>query len=327
MPLLSIQNLSLAFVADGPAQPAVEGLSLEVNDGETVCLVGESGSGKTVTAASVARLLPTPPARYTSGAILLQGRDVLTMNKRELRAIRGGVVSYIFQEPGAALNPVIRVGEQIKEALRLHQPHVATDAEVHRLLSLVGISAPELRARAYAHQLSGGMQQRVMIAMAVGTRPKLLIADEPTTALDVTIQAQVMELLRELKNRLGMAILLITHNLGLVKDLADRVAVIYAGQIIEEASAPEFFARPLHPYSRALLESVPRLGAPRERLLAIPGNVPAPGAWPPGCRFHPRCPQRQPDCHLAVPPLIDPPSESPRRVRCPYWPLTPPPAE
>jgi oligopeptide/dipeptide ABC transporter ATP-binding protein len=321
MPLLEIRNLSLSFVAERKSAPALDDISLIVNEGETVALVGESGSGKTVTAASVARLLPSPPARYEDGAILLQGRNVLQMDKRELRSIRGGVAGYIFQEPGASLNPVIRVGDQILEALRLHQPQLAVDTEVVRLLSDVGISDPELRARAYPHQMSGGMQQRVAIAMAIAARPKLLIADEPTTALDVTIQAQILELLRELKRQLGMAILLITHNLGIVKDLADRVAVMYAGQIVEEAPATELLGRPLHPYSRALLKAVPQLGADQDRLLAIPGNVPQPGAWPSGCRFHPRCPQRQADCHENIPPLIK--AGDGRRVRCPYWNLTP----
>jgi oligopeptide/dipeptide ABC transporter ATP-binding protein len=244
------------------------------------------------------------------------------MPKKELRKIRGGVVNYIFQEPGAALNPVFRVGQQIMEALRLHQPQHATSAEVVRLLKLVGISAPEIRVNSYPHQMSGGMQQRVMIAMAIASRPKLLIADEPTTALDVTIQAQILELLRDLQRQLGMAILLITHNLGLVRELGGRVLVMYAGQVVEEAPVDDLLAGPAHPYSRALLKSVPQLGAGNERLLAIPGAVPQPGAWPPGCRFHPRCPQRQPDCDNAVPPLL--PVSAPRRARCPYWELTPP---
>ena len=322
MPLLEIRNLTLDFVSGGSSARTLDGVSLTVNEGETVCLVGESGSGKTVTALSVARLLPSPPAQYKNGEILVQGRDVLRMTKKDLRAVRGGVVNYVFQEPGAALNPVFRVGQQITEALRLHQPRHATQGEVVRLLKLVGIPAPEIRAHSYPHQMSGGMQQRVMIAMAIASRPKLLIADEPTTALDVTIQAQILELLRELKNQLGMAILLITHNLGVVRELGDRVMVIYAGQVVEEASVEQLLTRPLHPYSRALLKSVPQIGAGHERLLAIPGTVPQPGAWPAGCRFHPRCPQRQPDCDQAVPPLIS--AAQFRTVRCPYWELTPP---
>jgi len=322
MPLLEIRNLTLDFVSGGSSARTLDGVSLTVNEGETVCLVGESGSGKTVTAMSVARLLPSPPAQYKDGEILVQGQDVLRMTKKDLRAVRGGVVNYVFQEPGAALNPVFRVGQQIMEALRLHQPQHATAEEVVRLLKLVGIPAPEIRANSYPHQMSGGMQQRVMIAMAIASRPKLLIADEPTTALDVTIQAQILELLRELKKQLGMAILLITHNLGVVRELGDRVMVMYAGQVVEEASVEQLLTRPLHPYSRALLKSVPQIGAGHERLLAIPGTVPQPGAWPAGCRFHPRCPQRQADCDQAVPPLIS--AAQVRTVRCPYWELTPP---
>jgi oligopeptide/dipeptide ABC transporter ATP-binding protein len=322
MPLLEIRDLTLDFESGGNSARTLDGVSFTVNEGETVCLVGESGSGKTVTAMSVARLLPSPPAQYRAGEILVQERDVLRMPKKELRSIRGGVVNYVFQEPGASLNPVFRVGHQIMEALRLHQPEHATTAEVIRLLQRVGISAPEVRANSYPHQMSGGMQQRVMIAMAIASRPRLLIADEPTTALDVTIQAQILELLRDLKQQLGMAILLITHNLGVVRELGDRALVMYAGQVVEEAPVAQLLARPAHPYSRALLKSVPQIGAGHERLLAIPGTVPQPGAWPSGCRFHPRCPQRQPDCEQAVPPLI--PVASGRRARCPYWELTPP---
>jgi oligopeptide/dipeptide ABC transporter ATP-binding protein len=322
MPLLEIRNLTLDFESEGFSARTLDGVSFTVEEGETVCLVGESGSGKTVTAMSVARLLPSPPAQYRGGEILVQGRDVLRMTKKELRSIRGGVVNYVFQEPGAALNPVFRVGQQIMEALRLHQPQHATREEVVRLLKLVGISAPEVRANSYPHQMSGGMQQRVMIAMAIAARPKLLIADEPTTALDVTIQAQILELLRDLREQLGMAILLITHNLGIVRELGNRVLVMYAGQVVEEAPVEKLLAAPAHPYSRALLKSVPQIGAENERLLAIPGTVPQPGAWPTGCRFHPRCPQRQPDCHEVVPPLI--PFALGRTARCPYWPLTPP---
>src|SRR5690349_1473144 len=253
MSLLEIKNLKLDFVAGDTGLRAVDDVSLTIDPGETVCLVGESGCGKSVTALSIARLLPTPPARYVGGEILLEGRDVLQMSARDLRGIRGGVVSYVFQEPGASLNPVFRVGTQIKESLKYHRPDVATDAEVIRLLKLVGIPAPESRLRNYPHELSGGMQQRVMIAMALASHPKLLVADEPTTALDVTIQAQIIELLSDLKRRLGMSILLITHNLGIVGDMADRVAVMYAGQVVEMSSAKELLRRPLHPYTRALM--------------------------------------------------------------------------
>src|SRR2546426_1147224 len=233
MALLEIRNLQLEFGRGVDALRALDGVSLTLEAGETLCLVGESGSGKSVTALSVARLVPVPPARYAGGEVLLEGRDVLKMSAKELRAIRGGVVSYVFQEPGASLNPVMRVGSQIQESLQLHRPEVATGEEVVRLLKLVGIPAPESRAGSYPHELSGGMQQRVMIAMAIASHPRLLVADEPTTALDVTIQAQIIELLGDLKREFGMAILLITHNLGIVGDLADRVAVMYAGQIVE----------------------------------------------------------------------------------------------
>jgi oligopeptide/dipeptide ABC transporter ATP-binding protein len=282
-----------------------------------VCLVGESGCGKSVTAQSIARLVPTPPAAYVGGRILLNERDVLQMSNGELQRIRGRVVSYIFQEPGSSLNPVFRVGNQIKESLKLHKPERATDGEVIRLLKLVGIPAPEKRLRNYPFEMSGGMQQRVMIAMALASEPQLLVADEPTTALDVTIQAQILDLLRDLKQRLGMAILLITHNLGIVGDLADRVAVMYAGQIVELAPARGLLSRPFHPYTRALMNSVPKLRGKAERLSAIPGNVPRIGNFPPGCRFAPRCPVARPECVAGLPALAE---VAPGRwVRCPYW--------
>jgi len=317
MGLLEIKNLKLDFIAGERNLRAVDDVSISIDAGETVCLVGESGCGKSVTALSVARLVPTPPARYAGGEILLNGGDVLKMSKRELQDIRGGVVSYVFQDPGASLNPVFRVGTQIKESLKLHRPEKATDEEVIRLLKLVGIPAPESRIKDYPHQMSGGMQQRVMIAMALASEPKLLIADEPTTALDVTIQAQILELLLDLKKRLGMSILLITHNLGIVGDMADRVAVMYAGQIVELAPALELLRRPLHPYTRALMNSVPKLSGNLARLQAIGGNVPSLGNFPPGCRFAPRCPIAKPECSKAVPELLD--VEAKRWVRCPYW--------
>ena len=317
MALLEIKNLQLDFVTDEGSARAVDGVSLLLEPGETLCLVGESGCGKSVTAQSIARLVPTPPARYVTGEILLNGRDVLKISPRELQDIRGGVVSYVFQEPSVALNPVFRVGAQIKESLKLHKPERANDAEVIRLLKLVGIPAPESRIKSYPFEMSGGMQQRVMIAMALASEPKLLVADEPTTALDVTIQAQILDLLRDLKQRLGMAILLITHNLGIVGDMADRVAVMYAGQIVELAPADELLRRPLHPYTRALMASVPKLSGGAERLTAIPGNVPRIGDFPPGCRFAPRCPIAKPECSAAIPGLVE--IEPQRWVRCPFW--------
>ena len=317
MPLLEIKNLKLDFGKNADALRAVDGVSLTIGAGETVCLVGESGCGKTVTALSIARLVPTPPANYVGGEILLNGQDVLKMPNGELRAIRGGVVSYVFQEPGASLNPVFRIGNQIKESLKLHRPEKATKEEVIRLLKLVGIPAPESRIKNYPFEMSGGMQQRVMIAMALASEPKLLVADEPTTALDVTIQAQILELLHDLKQRLGMAILLITHNLGIVGDMADRVAVMYAGQIVELSPAKELLRRPLHPYTKALMASVPKLRGDADRLSAIPGNVPRIGNFPPGCRFAPRCPMAKPECSEKIPELLE--VEPKRWVRCPFW--------
>ncbi len=316
-PLLEIQDLKLEFGTGSEALRALDGVSLVLEEGQTLCLVGESGCGKSVTALSIAQLLPTPPARYVGGRILVNGHNVLEMDKGSLRRIRGGTVGYIFQEPGASLNPVYRVGEQLIEPLRLHRPAAANEKEMVELLKLVGIPEPELRLRDYPHQLSGGMQQRVMIAMALAAQPKLLIADEPTTALDVTIQAQILELLRDLKHRLGMSILLITHNLGIVGDIADRVAVMYAGQVVEEAPADQLLRRPMHPYTRALMRSVPELGREMGRLEAIAGTVPAVGAFPAGCRFHPRCPVVQPDCSQKAPALIE--AEPACHVRCPHW--------
>jgi peptide/nickel transport system ATP-binding protein/oligopeptide transport system ATP-binding protein len=316
-PLLEIKDLKMDFGKGADAARAVDGLSLTMAAGETVCLVGESGCGKTVTALSIARLVPAPPANYVGGEILLNSRNTLKMSARELQQIRGGVVSYIFQDAGASLNPVFRVGNQIKESLKLHRPEKANDAEVIRLLKLVGIPAPESRIKNYPFEMSGGMQQRVMIAMALASEPKLLVADEPTTALDVTIQAQILELLHDLKQRLGMAILLITHNLGIVGDMADRVAVMYAGQIVELSPACELLRRPLHPYTRALMNSVPKLRGDADRLSAIPGNVPRIGNFPPGCRFAPRCPIARPECSNKNPELLE--VEPGRFVRCPFW--------
>jgi oligopeptide/dipeptide ABC transporter ATP-binding protein len=317
VPLLDIRNLALDFGQGKIAQRAVDGVSFSIAHGETLCLVGESGSGKSVTALSIARLVPSPPARYVSGEILLNGQDVLRMTPRQLRRLRGGTVSYIFQEPGASLNPVFRVGGQIKEALRLHRPDAATDEEVVGWLKRVGLPAPEWRRHDYPHELSGGMQQRVMIAVALASQPKLLVADEPTTALDVTIQAQIIDLLRDLKTHFGMSLLLITHNLGIVGDIADRVAVMYAGQIVELAPAGPLLHRPLHPYTQALIASVPKLRQGRERLKTIPGAVPSLSARPTGCRFHPRCPSARVDCALQPPELVE--VEKGRWVRCPYW--------
>jgi oligopeptide/dipeptide ABC transporter ATP-binding protein len=317
MPLLEIEDLRIEFGSGTDAVRAVDGVSLRLDAGQVLGLVGESGSGKSVTALSIARLLPSPPVQYVGGAIRLGGRDVLRMSDRELRRVRGGWVSYVFQEPGTSLNPVYRVGAQIAEVLRYHRPESATVAEVIRLLERVGIPAPETRRLAYPHELSGGMQQRVMIAMALAAQPQLLVADEPTTALDVTIQAQIVELLGDLRRQLGMAILLITHNLGVVADLAETVAVLYAGQIVEQGPTGDLLRRPLHPYTQALVRSVPALGSETQRLVAIPGQVPAPDRMPAGCRFHPRCPRAQPLCATEAPALE--PVAADRLVRCLLW--------
>ena len=326
MPLLEIKNLQIAFGSGDELLRAVDGVSFVLNEGETVCLVGESGCGKSVTALSIARLVPTPPAKYVGGEILLNGRDVLKMDKNELRSIRGGVVSYVFQEPSASLNPVFRIGNQIKESLKLHRP-IGTpasgtartnetntpyqrpalqnyDAEVIRLLKLVGIPAPESRIRNYPFEMSGGMQQRVMIAMALASEPKLLVADEPTTALDVTIQAQILELMQRLCTELNMALILITHDLGVVAGVADRINIMYAGHIVEIAPVDRAFAHPRHPYTLGLLASVPRLDKVRgARLLPIRGTPPDLIDLPQGCPFLPRCPYSVGRCAQENPPL------------------------
>jgi len=314
--LLDIKNLTIEFGSSNPPARAIEDVCLTVQHGETVCLVGESGSGKSVTALSIARLLSSPPARYVQGEIWLDGHEILGSPEIVLRRLRGRIVSYVFQEPSASLNPVRTIGSQILEALKLHQPSLATREEVVRLLTIVGIPSPETRAGDYPHQMSGGMQQRAAIAMAIASRPKLLVADEPTTALDVTVQAQIIDLMRELQARLGMAILLITHNLGIVREIANRVAVIYAGQIVESAPCSELLRRPRHPYTAALIKAVPDLGRRANRLHAIPCQVPSPFNRPKGCRFHPRCEFARPECEQNPPMLI--PAGLGHWTRCPW---------
>lgn len=317
MPLLEIHDLTLEFGAGSQAIRVLSQVSLRLDQGEMLCLVGESGSGKSLTALSIARLTPSPPARYVTGRIMLDGRDVLSMPPAELGSVRGSKVSYVFQEPAASLNPVMGIGRQILEALRLHRPTEATEAEVTALLKRVGIASPEERLHSFPHQLSGGMQQRVMIAMALASRPQLLVADEPTTALDVTIQAQILQLLDDLKKQMRMGILLITHNLGIVSQIADRIAVMYAGQIVETGPTHSVIRQPRHPYTRALLASMPRLGEQRPQLEAIPGQVPSPSAMPAGCRFHPRCPMAKAQCASSEPALFS--IQNDHQVRCPFW--------
>jgi peptide/nickel transport system ATP-binding protein/oligopeptide transport system ATP-binding protein len=305
-PLLRIENLQTHFFTDDGVVRAVDGVSYELHPGETLAVVGESGSGKSVTALSILQLVPSPPGRIVGGRILFKGRDLVGLPGPELRRIRGKEISMIFQEPMTSLNPVYTCGEQIIEALVLHERMDRRRARLRaiEMLKLVGIPLPEQRVDEYPHQMSGGMRQRVMIAMALACRPSILIADEPSTALDVTIQAQILELLNRLQDELGMAVLLITHDLGVVAETADRVAVMYAGQVVEYCDVNTAFRRTLHPYTAGLLASLPKLGARRERLRVIPGNVPNPARFPRACRFHPRCPVVQPRCREHDPPVL-----------------------
>jgi oligopeptide/dipeptide ABC transporter ATP-binding protein len=304
-PLLRLEDLRTEFRTDAGAVAAVDGVSLELAAGETLALVGESGSGKTATALSILRLLPEPAGRVAGGHAWFRGRDLLALDAREMRRVRGREIAMVFQEPMTSLNPVLTCGEQVAETLRLHERlgRAAARERTVELLREVGIPAPAQRAREYPHQLSGGMRQRVLIAAALACRPALLIADEPTTALDVTIQAQILELLRRLQADLGMALLLITHDLGVVAGFADRVCVLYGGQVVESCPAAAVFGGSRHPYTAGLLASLPRLGDRRGRLRAIPGQVPDPADFPPGCRFHPRCPVAEARCATAPPPL------------------------
>jgi len=322
-PLLRVRDLKTYFVTEhgGGIARAVDGVSFDVHAGETLGVVGESGCGKTVTSLSLLRLVPEPPGHILPGSFIeFEGRNLLALTPRELRAVRGNDIAMIFQEPMTSLNPVFTAGDQIAEAAIVHHglSRRAARARAIEMLSLVGIPDPETRVDHYPHQLSGGMRQRVMIAMALVCRPKVLIADEPTTALDVTIQAQILELLDRLQAELGMAVILITHDLGIVAGTVDRVLVMYAGQVVETAPTPALFARPLHPYTEGLLASVPRLDTPRRRLHAIPGQVPAATGWPTGCRFHPRCPYAWDRCAAEEPPLLDAGTGEPAShgVRC-----------
>ncbi|MCX7364980.1 MAG: ABC transporter ATP-binding protein [Alphaproteobacteria bacterium] len=305
-PLLEVKNLRTEFRSGGSVFAAVDGVSFTLEPGETLGIVGESGCGKSVTSLSIMRLVPNPPGRIVAGEVRLQGRNLLDLPESEMRAVRGDAISMIFQEPMTSLNPVHTVGEQIVEGVLLHRPMGKAEARARALemLRLVKIPSPETRLDEYPHQLSGGMRQRVMIAMALACDPKILIADEPTTALDVTIQAQILDLLRDLRERTGAALMLITHDLGVVAETADRVIVMYAGRIVEEATVASLFADPQHPYTLGLLGSIPRLGSDGdEALTAIEGVVPNPFALPAGCRFSPRCPLARDRCHTEQPTL------------------------
>jgi oligopeptide/dipeptide ABC transporter ATP-binding protein len=318
MALLEVQNLSTAFHTDAGHVRAVDGVSFSLERGSTLGLVGESGCGKSVTALSIMRLIQSPPGSYEGGAVQFDGRSLLTIPEREMRAVRGGSIAMIFQEPMTSLNPVYSVGAQVIEAIRLHRDVSRDDARESAigLLKRVGIPAPESNIDAFPHQLSGGMRQRVMIAMALSCEPKLLIADEPTTALDVTIQAQILDLIARLQRESGMAVLLITHDLSVVAEHTQEVAVMYAGQIVEHATTSNLFAAPEHPYTRGLLGSLPRARAlgRRSRLPVISGMVPDLANLGPGCRFAERCPAREPRCDASAPPIL--PLREGHWVRC-----------
>ena len=290
--LLSIKNLHVEFFTEDGLVRAVNDVSYDVHQGKTLAVVGESGCGKSVTALSILQLIPDPPGKITSGEIYFRDQNLLDFSDKQMRKIRGNEIAMIFQEPMTSLNPVYTIGDQIVEAVELHQNKKGRAAWDHatEMLRLVGIADPAQRVKEYPHQLSGGMRQRVMIAMALSCNPALLIADEPTTALDVTIQAQILDLLKELQQRNNMSVILITHDLAVVAENADDVAVMYASKIVEKACVESIFDNPLHPYTMGLLRSLPKLGAEVERLAVIPGVVPDPLHFPNGCKFHPRCP-------------------------------------
>ncbi|HEX6769284.1 MAG TPA: ABC transporter ATP-binding protein [Candidatus Binatia bacterium] len=305
--LLQVKNLRTSFFTPEGEVRAIDGISFEIAEGRTLGLVGESGCGKSVTSLSIMRLIPSPPGKIVGGEIIYRGKDLLKLGNEEMRKIRGNEISMIFQEPMTSLNPVFTVGNQIGEAIKLHQglDKQATRAKTIEMLRLVKIADPESRVDAYPHQLSGGMRQRVMIAMALSCNPSLLIADEPTTALDVTIQAQILDLMKELQQKIGMALLLITHDLGVVAEQADDVAIMYAGKMVERSNTKEIFTKPFHPYTVGLLNSLPSTGsAKKHRLDAIPGVVPNPLHLPSGCRFRDRCPKAADLCAQQEPELV-----------------------
>ena len=302
-PILEVENLSVSFVTDGGRASVVEEVSFAIQPGETVGLVGESGCGKSVTAMSIMRLIPSPPSRVESGRILFQGDDLLALDNGKMRAVRGDRISMIFQEPMTSLNPTFSIGYQIAEVFRIHRAMGKAEAwrESADILGMVGIGAAERRLHQYPHELSGGLRQRAMIAMALACRPDLLIADEPTTALDVTVQAQILDLLRRLRGEIGMSVLLISHDLGVIAEVCERVLVMYAGRIVEAGTRIDILANARHPYTQGLLRSVPSLGRRGERLDEIAGVVPQPRDWPAGCRFSTRCTKVLDLCRREVP--------------------------
>ncbi|MFC7785258.1 MULTISPECIES: ABC transporter ATP-binding protein [unclassified Rossellomorea] len=314
--VLEVKNLKTHFTSKKGVTKAVDGIDFVLHEGETLGIVGESGCGKSMTSLSILRLVPSPPGKIVDGTIELKGKDILKMSEPELRKVRGNQISMIFQEPMTSLNPVIPVGEQIAEAVRIHQKLGKKEAwkKAVEMLELVGIPSPEQRAKQEPFQLSGGMRQRVMIAMALACNPEVLIADEPTTALDVTIQAQILELMKDLQKKLNMGIIFITHDLGVVAELCDKVAVMYAGQVVEYSSTEQLFSNPKHPYTNGLMSSLPKLHEDQAELETMPGSVPSPYDMPKGCRFSPRCALATARCHEEEPQLNS--SKDGSQIRC-----------
>ena len=313
--LLEVNDLKTYFYTADGIIPAVDGVSFKIDRGETLGIVGESGSGKSVTARSIMRLVPNPPGKIINGSILFKGENILTKKEKQMRMIRGNKIAMIFQDPMTSLNPLFTVGNQIVEAIIIHQ-HVSKREAIERaveMLKLVGIPSPEKRIKDYPHQMSGGMRQRVMIAMALCCQPDLLIADEPTTALDVTIQAQILELISDIKEKFNMSVMMITHDLGVVANIADRIIVMYAGKMMEYGDVEDIFTNPLHPYTKGLMESIPRISSNEKRLKSIQGTLPDLTQDFKGCRFAPRCSCAKDICHNEEPPLVQ---NGSRIVRC-----------
>jgi oligopeptide/dipeptide ABC transporter ATP-binding protein len=321
-PILEIENLSTHFETARGTVRAVDEVNLRLNEGDTLGIAGESGCGKTVLALSIMRLIPRPPGRIVSGRILFEGGDLLALSDEEMRRVRGKRISMIFQEPMTSLNPVFRIGDQVAETLQLHEGLSSKGAleRAVEMLRLVGIPSPEMRARDYPHQMSGGMRQRVMIAMALSCRPRLMLADEPTTALDVTIQAQILDLIQDLKREVGTSVVLITHDLGVIAEAAQYAAIMYAGWVVEQGPVADIFASPLHPYTVGLMNSIPRIGSAlpgNGYLNVIPGTVPDLLELPSGCKFRDRCPRVMPVCAEMVPQLRE--KTTGHSVRCWLW--------
>ncbi|MCM3726368.1 ABC transporter ATP-binding protein [Neobacillus cucumis] len=315
--ILQIKNLKISFQSGKTLLPAVDGISFNLREGEILGIVGESGSGKSVTSLATMGLIPSPPGKIEDGQIIFEGRDLINLSEKEWRKVRGNQISMIFQEPMTSLNPLFTIGNQVMEAIKLHTNLSKREALVRgiELLRLVGIPRAEGILREYPHQLSGGMRQRIMIAMAMACNPKVLIADEPTTALDVTIQAQILALMKDLNKKTNTSIILITHDLGVVAEICERVIVMYSGQIVEQGDVRTILKNPQHPYTRGLLKSVPELRGKKERLYSIPGTVPAPGTIQNGCRFAPRCAEAFGKCHEEEPQLLNLEKEE-HEVRC-----------